>query len=119
MSDIKVTLRDKEFALVPTFEAIEHVEAAIGRSVFAVFHDVGTGVPLKVGEIVSIVAYSAKTFGTLPDWWSRNAVGEEVIRQGVAEFYRPIAQWLKAICLAAPETKLPADKSEGDSEKKA
>jgi len=118
MSDIKVTLRDKDFALVPTFEALERVEAAAGRSVFDMFQDVVNEKPLKLSEVVSIVLFSAQTFGALPDWWSRAAVGGEICKQGIFAFYKPAASWLTTACMAAPATKLPAPKDEGDSEKK-
>jgi hypothetical protein len=118
MSDIKVTLRDKDFALVPTFEALERVEAAAGRSVFDMFQDVVNEKPLKLSEVVSIVLFGAQTFGALPEWWSRSAVGGEVCKQGIFAFYKPAASWLTTACMAAPATKLPVDKSEGDSAKK-
>ena len=117
MSDIRITLRGKEFALVPTFEALERLEAASNRSVFDMFGDVLNAKPLKLGEVVSIIAYSAQTMGQMPDWWSRSAVGAEVCKQGIHSFYGLTAKWITAACMAAPETKLTQAK-ESDAEKK-
>ena len=117
MTDIKVTLRDKDFVLVPTFESLERLEAASNRSVFDMFNDVLNAKPIKLGEVVSIIAYSAQTMGAMPDWWSRSAVGEEVMKQGIHAFYGLTAKWITTACMAAPETKL-AKAKDGDAEKK-
>ena len=117
MSDIRITLRDKEFALVPTFEALERLEAASNRSVFDMFGDVLNAKPLKLGEVVSIIAYSAQTMGQMPDWWSRSAVGAEVCKQGIHSFYGLTAKWITTACMAAPTAKVESSGA-GDDEKK-
>ena len=117
MSDIRIMLRDKEFALVPTFEALERVEAASGRSVFEILQDVAMSKPIKLAEIVSIIAYSAQTMGQMPDWWSRANVGAEVCKRGIREFYAPATSWLVAACTPAPTAKVESSGA-GDDEKK-
>lgn len=117
MSDIRITLRGKEFELVPTFEALERVEVVSGRSVFEILQDVAMSKPIKLAEIVSIIAYSAQTMGQMPDWWSRANVGAEVCKIGIRTFYAPATNWLVAACTPAPTAKVESSGS-GDDEKK-
>lgn len=115
--DIRITLRDKEFALVPTFEALERVEVAAGRSVFEILQDVAMSKPITLGEIVSIIVYSAQTLGQMPNWWSRANVGAEVCKQGIRTFYAPATSWLIAATMPAPTAKIESSGA-GDGEKK-
>ena len=115
--DIRITLRDKEFALVPTFEALERVEVVAGRSVFAMLQDVSMQKAITLGEIVSIILYGAQTMGQMPEWWSRANVGAEVCKRGIREFYAPATNWLVAACTPAPTAKIESSGA-GDDEKK-
>lgn len=76
--EIACRLGDQELVLVPTFQRIAKLEAALGRSLIALASGLSIGRGITINEIVTIVDTMARS--PKP---SRDEIGELVVRNGV------------------------------------
>lgn len=102
-----ITLRGEQLRIVPSFAVLEKIEISTGKGVLQLLREL-TSNQYRLSDIASIIYCAAQPMGDrMPDWWSRQAVGQQIIDDGMQSAILAVMTALNSALSAKPSVSLP------------
>lgn len=102
-----ITLRGDQLRIVPTFAALEKMEAATGKGAVQLLQEFSSG-RYRLSDLASIVFVAAQPMGDRhPNWWKREDVGQSIVDEGLNTVLIAVMSALTDAVTAKPSVQLP------------
>lgn len=117
MSDRQVqliTLRGEQLRIVPSFAALEKIELATGKGALHLLKEMGNG-QYKLSDLATILYATCQPMSDrLPEWWTRQDVGQAMIDAGAQHAFVVVIAALTDAVTAKPSVTLPKSDDAAD-----